>query len=70
MLPLPHELSFAGIYFPPLLLASVLGMTAAMSTAYMLDRYRLSRFLANPPAVFLALGVIYTILIGTLFVGI
>ncbi|WP_369413392.1 DUF1656 domain-containing protein [Microbulbifer guangxiensis] len=70
MLPLPHELSLAGIYFPPLLLASVLGMTAAMGTAHVLDRYRLSRYFANPPAVMLAMGVIYTVLIGILFVGI
>lgn len=69
MLPLPHELSFAGIYFPPLLLAAVLGMTAAMGTAHVLDRYRLSRYFAHPPAVMLAMAVIYTIVIGTLFVG-
>lgn len=70
MLPLPHELSFAGLYFPPLLLATTLGMVAAMATAHVLDRFRLSRYFANPPAVLLAMGVIYTIVIGTLFVGI
>lgn len=70
MLPLPHELSFAGLYFSPILLASILGILAAMATAHVLDRFRLSRYFANPPAVLLAIGVIYTIVIGTLFVGI
>lgn len=70
MLPLPHELAFAGVYFPPLLLAGFLGLLAAIGTAHFLDRYRLSRFFANPPTVILAMGVIYTIVIGAVFVGI
>ncbi len=62
---IPSEVAIGGVYFPPLLLASILGATAAALTALVLNRYRLSRFFYYPPAVFLALAVIYTGLIGS-----
>ena len=62
---IPSEFQLLGVYFPPLLPASLLGAAAAAATAYALNRYRLSRFFYYPPAVFLALAVIYTGLIGT-----
>ncbi len=62
---IPHEFAIGGIYFPPLLIAGILGVLASALTAMLLNRYRLSRFLYNPPLVFLALSVIYTGLIGT-----
>jgi hypothetical protein len=65
---IPSEFAIGGIYFPPLLIASILGVGAAMLTAQLLNRYRLSRFFYYPPLVFLALAVIYTGLIGTLII--
>jgi hypothetical protein len=62
---IPSEVELLGIYFPPLLPASLLGAVAAAATAYALNRYRLSRFFYYPPVVFLALAVVYTGLIGT-----
>jgi len=62
---IPSEVDLAGVYLPPLLLASLLGAAAAAITAYGLNRFRLSRFFYYPPVVFLALAVIYTGLIGT-----
>ena len=62
---IPSEVEFLGVYFPPLFLAGLLGAVAAATTAYALNRYRLSRFFYYPPVVFLALAVIYTGLIGT-----
>ena len=62
---IPSEVELLGVYFPPLLLAGLLGAVAAAATAYVLNRYRLSRFFYYPPVVFLALAVIYTGLIGT-----
>ena len=62
---IPSEFEILGVYFPPLLPASLLGVLAAAATAYALNRYRLSRFFYYPPVVFLALAVIYTGLIGT-----
>ncbi len=53
------------VYFPPMLIAGILGAAAAWLTALLLNRYRLSRFFAYPPLVFLALAVIYTIALGT-----
>jgi hypothetical protein len=65
---IPKEFAIGGIYFPPLLIAAILGVLAAALTAMLLNRYRLSRFLYNPPLVFLALSVIYTGLIGTFLI--
>ena len=62
---IPKEFAIGGIYFPPLLIASILGVVAAVLTASLLNRYRLSRFIYYPPLIFLALAVIYTGLIGT-----
>ena len=61
----PHEFAIAEVFFPPLLIAAIVGVTAAVLTAYLLNRFRLSRFFFYPPLVFLALAVIYTSIIGT-----
>ena len=61
----PSEFAIGGIYFPPLLIASMLGVVATALTAALLNRYRLSRFFFYPPLVFLALAVIYSGLINT-----
>ena len=65
---IPIEFTIGGVYFPPLLIAGILGVLATALTAMLLRRYRLSQFLYNPPLVFLALSVIYTGLIGTFFI--
>ena len=43
MLPTPHEFAIGGVYMPPMLVAAFLGIIAAMVTARLLNRYRLSR---------------------------
>ena len=62
---IPKEFALGGVYFPPWLIASLLGMTAAWLTALLLNRLRLSRFFAYPPLVFLAITVIFTVGFGT-----
>ncbi len=62
---IPSEFAIGDVFFPPLLIAGILGVAAAVLTAYLLNRYRLSRFFFYPPLVFLALAVIYTSIIGT-----
>ena len=62
---IPSEFTIGGVYMPPLLIAGLLGFAAAVLTARLLDRFRLSRYLFYPPLVFVALAVIYTVLIGT-----
>ena len=65
---IPSEVAIGGVFVPPLLMASIFGILAAVLTALLLNRYRLSRFFFYPPLVFLALAVIYTGLIGTSFI--
>jgi len=66
--PIPHEFAIGGVYLPPLLVAAFLGLIAAMLTARLLNRYRLTRYFFYPPLVFLALVAIYTTIIGTFVV--
>ncbi len=65
---IPHEFAIGGVFMPPLLVAALLGTVATIITARLLNRYRLSNYFFYPPLVFLALLVIYTVLIGTFFI--
>ncbi|WP_193164758.1 DUF1656 domain-containing protein [Microbulbifer hainanensis] len=69
-MPIPQEFTIGGVYLPPLLIAALLGLAATSLTARLLDRYHLSRYFAHPPLVLISLCVLYTLLIGTLFIGI
>jgi hypothetical protein len=66
----PHEIAIGGVYFPPILIAAVLGALAALATGRALDRVRLSKYFFYPPLLMLSLTVIYTVVIGTFVVGI
>ena len=70
MNPIPHELALSEILMPPLLVAGTLAVIATLVTAHLLKRYRLSRHFYNPPLVFVALTVIYTVIIGSTFIRI
>ena len=65
---IPHEFAIGGVFVPPLLVAALLGALAAVVTARLLNRYRLSRYFFYPPLVFLALMIIYTVLMGTFII--
>ncbi len=67
---IPSEFAIGGIYFPPLFIASILGVMAAMLTARLLNRFRLSRLFFYPPLVFVSLAVIFTCLIGAFVIPI
>ena len=58
------ELSIGGVYFPPLLFASLFGTLAAALIARSLNYLGLSRYVWHPPLFFVALAVICTGLIG------
>jgi hypothetical protein len=62
---IPSEFTVGEVYFPPLLIAGLLGIVIAAVTAMLLNRFRLSRYFFYPPLVLLALTVIYTVLLGT-----
>ena len=59
----------AGIYLPPLLVASAIALALTVVSVRVMDRYRLSRFFFYPPVIPLALMVIYTVMIGTFIIG-
>ena len=63
LLPLPHEISFGWVYFPPLLFSILFGVVAAWILAGVLNRTQLSRFFWRPPIAFLAFVLIF----GSLF---
>jgi len=65
---MPHEFVIGDVYIPPLLIAAILGTIAAVATARLLNRYRLSRYFFYPPLVFVALAVIFTVLFGTVLI--
>jgi len=62
---IPSEVVIGGVYLSPLLVAAIAGTLATAVTAQLLNRYRLSRHFSNPPLVFVALMIIYTVVIGT-----
>jgi hypothetical protein len=68
--PIPHEFAIGEVFMPPLLVAAFLGLLAAMLTARLLNRYRLTRHFFYPPLVFIALTIIYTFFIGTFIIGV
>ena len=61
---IPSEFTLGGVYMPPLLIAGVLGVLAAILTAKLLNRSRLARFFVHPELAYLGMVVIYTGLIG------
>ena len=65
---IPSEFIIGGVYFPPMLIAGLLGTAAAWLTAQLLNRFRWSRFFVYPPLVLLALAVTYTVVLGTFFI--
>jgi hypothetical protein len=64
----PSEFAIGGVYMPPLLIAAFLGTAMAVVVARLLNRYRLSRHFFYPPLVFVAMSIIFTVLIGTLII--
>ena len=69
-MPYPQEFTIGDVYLPPMLIAAILGLAATVITTRLLNRYRLSRYFANPPLVFISMLVLYTVLIGTVFIGV
>ncbi|MDH4031498.1 MAG: DUF1656 domain-containing protein [Chromatiales bacterium] len=65
---MPHEFAIAGVYFPPLLIAGIFAVIAALLTARLLDRVRLSKYFFYPPLVLLSLMIVYTVFIGTFII--
>jgi hypothetical protein len=65
---IPAEFAIGGVYMPPLLIAALLGTVGAIVAARLLNRTRLSRYFFYPPLVFVALTVIFTVLVGAVVI--
>jgi hypothetical protein len=66
--PYPHELSLGDVYFSPMLLVVLLAFLAAGITVLLLNKLKLSRFIVAPSYVFIALTVLYMVLIDTFWI--
>ena len=69
MLPIPHEFAIGGVYLPPLLIASIVGVALATLSGHLLNRNHWSEHFFYPPLVMLAMMTFYTVLIGTFIIG-
>ena len=69
-MPYPQEFTIGDVYLPPMLVAAILSLAATLITTRFLNKRRLSRYFANTPLAFVSILVIYTVFIGTVFIGI
>ncbi|QOQ70104.1 DUF1656 domain-containing protein [Photobacterium damselae] len=67
---MPHELSMGDIYYSPVLLVAALSLAATWITVVILNKTRLSRFIAYPSLTFLAIMVFYVVAIDTFYIQI
>ena len=65
---MPHELSWGDVYFPPFLLVLILAVTATWITVIILNKTRLSRFIAFPSLTFIAIMVFYVVAIDSFYI--
>jgi len=68
MNPYPHELQLGDVYVSPWLPALVLAFVLALITVLALNRLKLSRFFYAHSYLFLAVMVLYLILIDRFFI--
>jgi len=64
LMPVPHEISFGWVYFPPLAFVILFGIAAAWIIAVVLNRTGLSRYFWRPPIAFLGFVLIMSALFG------
>ncbi|QDV58527.1 DUF1656 domain-containing protein [Rosistilla oblonga] len=62
------EISLGWVYITPALVAVTLGFLAAYGVTWLLNATRLARFFWNPGLTFVAFVVLFTSLIGLLFI--
>ncbi|MCL9774786.1 DUF1656 domain-containing protein [Vibrio methylphosphonaticus] len=64
---MPHELAWGDIYFSPLLAVLILALVATWVTVIVLNKTKLSRFVAFPSLTFLAVLVMYVVAIDSFY---
>ncbi|MGF1771004.1 DUF1656 domain-containing protein [Vibrio wakamikoensis] len=58
---MPHELAWGDIYFSPLTLVVCMAIVATWITVIIMNKTKLSRFVAFPSLTFLAIVVMYVV---------
>ncbi len=66
----PHELALGDVYLSPLLPVFTLALLGAWISTLVLNKLRLSRYVMFPSATFLALMVLYLLLMNTYWIRI
>ena len=66
---MPHDLVIGDVYLPPMLIAGILALIGASYTTRLLKRRGWMARFANPPLLFIALAVIYTVLLGSTLIS-
>ena len=64
----PHELSLGDVYFSPMLMVVVLAFLAAGITVLILNKIKISRYVLAPPYVYVAIMVLYMVLIDAFWI--
>lgn len=64
----PHELSLGDVYFSPILPVLLFAFLAALMTVLILNKLKFSRYLAAPAYVFIAMMILYMVLIDTFWI--
>lgn len=62
---MPSDIDWGGVYFPPMLVSSAFAILLSSITAMLLNKYRISRFMAYPSLVFFSFFAFYSVVIGT-----
>ncbi|MGD8109679.1 DUF1656 domain-containing protein [Vibrio sp. TRT 21S02] len=62
---MPHELAWGDVYFSPVLLVMVMALSATWLSVILLNKSRISRFIAFPSLTFLAILVVYVVVIDS-----
>lgn len=65
---MPHEASIGDVYYAPILLVMIVSFLVATVTVMILNKLKLSRYVYVPSYVFIAIMVLYMLLIDTYWI--
>jgi hypothetical protein len=65
---MPHEASIGDVYYAPILFVMIVSFLAATVTVMILNKLKLSRYVYVPSYVFIAIMVLYMLLIDTYWI--
>lgn len=66
---IPTEISYGGVYFPPIFFVILLGVIGAVVITSVLNRTDVSKYFWHPPLAFVAIAAILSSIIGLLFLS-